>query len=562
MGVKGRDKGRKKQPPPPEVQAKPSWIDDDAISAIRNGRVDALVFSGQQGSQVFTLSGSENGYRLFVESMSEGAATIAADGTILYCNRSLADLLGVPLEKVMGSKVQHWVPEQDRAPFEAIFTTSTQDAAKVELSLMSSSGRPVPALVSLRSFREFGSRAFCMVVTDLTEQKRHEELVSASKLARTILEQSGQAIAVCDTDGRVILASRVLHELCGRNPLMLRFDELLPLQIQADVGTNSGPRSFSVTEVLAGRSFRTVEVAVRRPDGESGMYLLSASSLPLPSSNQSGCVVTLFDIEERKRTEETLRNSERLAATGRLAAVIAHEINNPLESVINLLYLIQCHPSLDSEVAQYVQTAQAELGRVAHITRQTLAFHRESSEPTDLEVSALIESIVYLHSPRMVANEIDLVRDLRYRGALRGYQNELRQLLSNILGNAIEACGRDGRVWLRVYRATEHGESRRAGVRIVIADSGPGIAGRDRTRIFEPFFTTKGEKGTGLGLWVSQGIVQKHRGTIRVWSSTRPGRSGTVFSVFLPDVAKVRSIDWKAQKTAASGGDQQQTRLG
>ena len=555
MGAKGRDKGRKKELPGPEIPAGTSWMDDDAINAIRNGRVDALVFSGQQGSQIFTLSGSENGYRLFVESMSEGAATIAADGTILYCNRTLADLLDSRLEQVMGSNVQEWVPERERGLFGAIFTSSRQDAAKVELSLVTRSGKAVPALVSLRAFREFGSRAFCMVVTDLTEQKRHEDLISTAKLSRTILEQSGQAIAVCDTDGRVILASRVLHELCGRNPLLQLFDELLPLQIQANDAGTSGSRQFSVSEVLAGRSFRTIEVALRRSDGENGLYLLSANSLPLPSSNENGCVVTLFDIEERKRSEEALRNSERLAATGRLAAVIAHEINNPLESVVNLLYLIQCDPSLSAQVAEFVQTAQAELGRVAHITRQTLAFHRESSEPTELEVSALIESIVYLHSPRMVANEIDLVRDLRYQGALRGYQSELRQLLSNILGNAIEACGRNGRVWLRVYRAIEHTAARRQGVRIVIADSGPGIAGRDRHRIFEPFFTTKGEKGTGLGLWVSQGIVQKHRGSLRVWSSTRPGRTGTVFSVFLPDVAKVRSIDWKAHRTAASSGD-------
>ena len=518
------------------------------MAAIRSGRVDALVFGDGAGSQVFTLSGSENAYRLFVESMSEGAATIAGDGTILYCNRALAVLSGLPMERIIGTDVQKLLPPEEREIFNAAFEMARHSAAKVELHLAADTRR-VPVLISLRAFSEFGARATCMVVTDLTEQKRHEELVSTGELARTILEQSAQAIAVCDTHGRIILASNVLNELCGRNPILQHFDELLPLQLQVD---GLGTEHFSVSAVLAGRSFRGAEVSLRRPDGESRLFLLSANSLPLPSNGESGCVVTLFDIQERKRSEEALRKSERLAATGRLAAVIAHEINNPLESVTNLLYLIHSDSSLGAKLAQYVEVAQSELSRVAHITKQTLAFHRESSEPAAMEVPAFVESIAYLFAPELQSKEIELIRDIRYFGEVRGYPSELRQVLANILANALEAIGHRGRVWLRVYRGIEHGETRREGLRIVVADTGPGIPRDDVHRIFEPFYTTKGEKGTGLGLWVSQGIVQKHDGSIRVWSSTRPNRCGTVFSVFLPDASRVRSLDWKAERTEAS----------
>ena len=555
MGSKGRDKGRRK-PPADAAGARPPWIDDDAMSAIRKGRVDALVFSGDAGNQVFTLSGSENAYRLFVESMNEGAATVAADGTILYCNRSLANLAGLPLERALGGNVHALLPPEELGIFDAAFEMAQRDAAKVELHIAKPDGR-VPVLISLRSFSEFGARATCMVVTDLTEQKRHEELVSTGELARTILEQSAQAIAVCDSNGRVILASKVLHQLCQRNPILQQFDELLPLQLQVDGVISEG---FSVAKVLAGRSFRSVEVALVRPGGEPRLFLLTANSLALPSSEASGCVVTLFDIEERKRSEEALRKSERLAATGRLAAVIAHEINNPLESVTNLLYLIHCDKSLSPELAQYVHVAEAELSRVAHITKQTLAFHRESSEPAALEVSTLIESVAYLFASQLQAKEVELLRDIRYYGEVHGYPSELRQVLANFLSNALEACGSRGRVWLRVRRSVERKPPHREGLRIIVADNGPGIARHDLHRIFEPFFTTKGEKGTGLGLWVSQGIVQKHAGSIQVWSSIGPKRRGTVFSVFLPDMPKVRSIDWRSERSASD--QQRQARVG
>jgi signal transduction histidine kinase len=246
-----------------------------------------------------------------------------------------------------------------------------------------------------------------------------------------------------------------------------------------------------------------------------------------------GCVITLFNIEERKRAEATLRKSEKLAATGQLAATIAHEINNPLEAVTNLMFLVSMQDGLPPQARIFVEQAERELARIAHITRQTLAFHRESSEPLPVTLKELIESVVFLYERRFREKGVQLVQDVRFQGKLHCFENEIRQLLSNLVVNALDATSKGGRVIVRVRPAREVG-GRRSGVRIVVADSGKGISREHRAKIFSPFFTTKGEKGTGLGLWVSEAIVHKHNGSLGMRSSTRPGKSGTVFSLFLP----------------------------
>jgi signal transduction histidine kinase len=244
-------------------------------------------------------------------------------------------------------------------------------------------------------------------------------------------------------------------------------------------------------------------------------------------------VITLFNIEERKRAEATLRKSEKLAATGQLAATIAHEINNPLEAVTNLMFLVSMQDGLPPQARTFLEQAEKELARIAHITRQTLAFHRESSEPLPVNLKDLVESVVFLYERRFREKGVQLIQDVRFQGKLHCFENEIRQLLSNLVVNALDATPKGGRVVLRVRPAKE-GRGRRNGVRLVVADSGKGISAEHRRKIFSPFFTTKGEKGTGLGLWVSEAIVHKHNGSLAMRSSTRSGKSGTIFSLFLP----------------------------
>jgi PAS domain S-box-containing protein len=504
---------------------------EEALGAIREGHVDAIVVPGPNGTQVFTLAGSDAAYRVFVERMKEGAVTISPDGTILYCNHAFSEILQLHLDQVIGRSIYEFVPRPERDRFDSVYKHPLDGPAKIEIQLTNALGDKVPVFASANMFQE-GSTTVCMVFTDLSEQKRQEEVVSAGRLAHLILQQAAEAIAVCDGSGKIVLASQAFHHLCGKNTLLLPFDTVMPLDF-VDHSEHEPPSRFNIRSVLSGDKYRAVEVLFRHHD-EFTHLLLSAAPLRLPNEVASGAVITLFDIEERKRTEEYLRRSERLAATGRLAATIAHEINNPLAAVTNVLYLLATDPRLDPSLKEYAHVAQSEISRVAHITKQTLAFHRDANLPVRVNLSDLTESVLYLYGQQLRAKSLHVHKEMDFNGDVIGFPNELRQVISNIFENAIEASQHDGQVRLRVYASHEFMNSHKPGVRIVIADDGAGIRHENAQRIFEPFFTTKGEKGTGLGLWVCQGIIQKHGGYIRMRSSTRPRHSGTVFSIFLP----------------------------
>jgi signal transduction histidine kinase len=236
-------------------------------------------------------------------------------------------------------------------------------------------------------------------------------------------------------------------------------------------------------------------------------------------------------LEQRRLAEDALRKSEKLAVAGRLAASIAHEINNPLESVTNLLYLIRHSSTLD-DAQKYCGLAENELRRVSEIATQTLRFYRQQAEATRLDVTEIATSVLTLYQGRLHSHDVQVVCDFRTHASLLCYAGELRQLVANLVSNALDAMGKGGVLTLRLRNATCL--AGRRGIRVTVADTGSGIPQTLRKQIFEPFVTTKGETGTGLGLWVSAEILRKHDGHLSYRSSTREGRSGTAFSIFLP----------------------------
>lgn len=244
----------------------------------------------------------------------------------------------------------------------------------------------------------------------------------------------------------------------------------------------------------------------------------------------------LVDATERKQAEEALRKTEKLAATGRLAASIAHEINNPLEAVTNLLYLIE-QAQLDPETAQYVEMAQYELARVSEITQQTLRFYRQSTLPGVARLSELMDSVLALHQGRLTAMQIQVTREYDSEATLYCFAGEIRQMFTNLISNAVDAMMPDGGAFtIRIRRANSVTEPRQEGVLVTIGDTGCGIAKDTLPHIFEAFYTTKEATGTGLGLWVSAQILQKHEAKVMVRSRTAGGAGvpGTVFRIFFP----------------------------
>ncbi len=268
------------------------------------------------------------------------------------------------------------------------------------------------------------------------------------------------------------------------------------------------------------------------PRGDEPQRTVDAVPQP-PMVRWVGAVIV--DATDRKLSEELLRRTEKLAATGQLAASIAHEINNPLEAVTNLLYLLHQQP-LDSDSRYYADMAQQEIARVSHITQQTLRFYRQSSSPSATNPADLLDSVLGLHQGRLNATNVKVVRRYRDPAELLAFSGEMRQLFANLIGNALDAMPHGGRLLLAVRTSRAWNRPDIRGVRIVVADTGCGMTEAVRQRIFEPFFTTKELTGTGLGLWISSEIIAKHQGTVRVRSrpADNPAGSGTVFMLFFP----------------------------
>jgi signal transduction histidine kinase len=287
--------------------------------------------------------------------------------------------------------------------------------------------------------------------------------------------------------------------------------------------------------VETGESYMNT-LRLRRHDGVYRYFLARSTPIRGADGKIERWMGTATDVHEQRLAEEALRRTEKLAATGRLAASIAHEINNPLAAVMNSLYLA-LQMEMSEPARAYMQIAEQELARVAQVTTQTLRFHRQATAAAPTELSEIMDSAIALYASRFRSQGVAVEREYRSRERLLCYADELRQVFANLLANSLDATRRGGRVVTRVRDSRDWTDSsnERRGVRVTLADTGHGIALEVRRQMFEPFVSTKQDTGTGLGLWVSDGIVRKHGGRIAVRSRTQPP-SGTMLMLFLPVV--------------------------
>ncbi len=383
------------------------------------------------------------------------------------------------------------------------------------------------------------------IARDITERKYSEEELRRSRQAlqeselrfRSLVQNSSDVITILEADGTIRYESPSIERILGYKPEGLVGKSAFEL-----VHPDDRPRIMAIFQAnlsLPG-SITPIEVRFRHNDGSWRTLEATGNNL-LQEPGVAGIVVNSRDITERKRTEDVLHATEKLATTGRLAAAIAHEINNPLEGVTNLLYLLENHPSLDATARRYARMAQEEVARVARIARQTLAFYREPTVPVEVDVAELVNGLLELYAHKLQTRKVALDKRLESPALITASPGEVRQVVSNLLSNALDAVPESGEVKVHVFHSRDWRHPWQRGVRITIADNGHGIRPEHLRSIFDPFFTTKGDKGTGLGLWVSHGIVQKYGGSIHAHSSVRPGHTGTCFSVFFPHTPVVET---------------------
>jgi PAS domain S-box-containing protein len=360
----------------------------------------------------------------------------------------------------------------------------------------------------------------------LASEARFHRLVEAMPLGLLISESSG----------KIVYANRAVERMLGYSDEEIASGTLtLDSLCSALTTTHNGLLQKTAP-------IEPFEAVCTTADGQELDALIGTALLNPEAGDQNRRMVAFIaDLSLQKKSEEVLRRTEKLAVAGRLAASIAHEINNPLEAITNCLYLA-AQTDLSESSRTYIELAQNELDRVAQITVQTLRFYRGTTRTTEVDVHELIETVFTLLESRLRSLQIEVIRRFRATSTILAQAGEIRQVLANLFGNAIDALPHGGRIELRTASGRDWRTGSR-GISITVADNGTGMGGDTLRHIFEPFFSTKGITGTGLGLWICHEIVAKHHGTLRVRSRlASPNKSGgTIFRLFIPAQSHIPS---------------------
>lgn len=370
-----------------------------------------------------------------------------------------------------------------------------------------------------------------LVISGLANRKSKAEQIA--QLRRThmaaIVESSDDAIYTKTLEGIITTWNRgaerlfgyKAEEIIGKNVAQLAPPEKQQEEAKIMERLNRGERIDHWETIRIRKDKSTVHISLTVSPLSDDGKILGASSIAR-------------DITTRKISEEALRRAEKLATAGRLSATLAHELNNPLEAITNLIYIVRNSSGVDEKSKKRLDLADQELSRVAHLTKQTLGFYRDSSSPVRLDLSEVMDEVLAIYMRKLESKGVSVHKQYSQSDEVIAYPGEVRQIFSNLIGNAIDAMTDSGCVSIKIANSREWRNGDRSGVRATIFDSGSGIDPAIKPRLFEPFYTTKTDIGTGLGLWLAKELVQKHGGSISVHSSIRTGSSGTAFSVFLP----------------------------
>jgi PAS domain S-box-containing protein len=470
-----------------------------------------------------------------VDSSDDAIVSKDLNGIITSWNAGAERLFGYKTEEIVGKSVLTIIPSelQHEEPEILRRLRAGERIEHYETERIRKDGERVFVSLTISPIKNAAGKVTgaSKIARDISERRRADD---ARFHLAAIIDSSDDAIVSKDLNGIITSWNAAAERLFG-----YRADEIVGKSVLTIIPPQlHGEEPEILRKLRAGERIEHYETERVRRDGQKVWVSLTISPIRDPLGKVIGASKIVRDISERKRVQEALIQSEKLAATGRMAAGIAHEINNPLEAVTNLAYLISTDSGLSESTRNYADLLLQEVGRASEIAKQSLAFYRDSGKPASFNVTDLLDNVISINRQKFELRSIEVVKDYRASAPAFGFASEVRQIIANLFLNAIDAMPEGGKIVARITQHHMNGESR---LQVSIADTGTGIPQESRARLFEPFFTTKSNRGNGLGLWVSQGIAEKHGGKIRVRTSTREKKSGTVFSLFIPVKAHLSS---------------------
>lgn len=450
------------------------------------------------------------------------------DGTIVSWNAAATRVFGYQPDEIIGKSILTLIPpELQHEEVEIIRKLRAGERIDhYETVRMRKNGERFPISVTISPIRDESGNvvAASKIAHDISERRKADE--SRARLA-ALVDSADDAIVSKDLNGIVRSWNRAAEKTFGYSAEEMigqSIRRLIPEELQYE-------EDEILHKLRAGERIDHYETTRQRKNGERFHVSVTISPIVDENGRVIGASKIARDISDKKRIEQLLIQSEKLAATGRMAAAIAHEINNPLESLINVIFLARQQSPPESRVNQLLITAEQELERVSHIARQTLGYYKDTGSPRDALLHELIQNVLTVYNSKMLSIGIAVdasFNDLKKICVSRG---EILQVFSNVIANAIDSMKQGG--VLTISTRTLH-SSAQDGIEVVIRDTGTGIGSDNLPRVFEPFFTTKGILGTGIGLWVAKQLVTRRGGQISITSSTTSGNSGTSVTIFLP----------------------------